>query len=53
MRDLSSADNFFARAIPPFEAPSLLRATAAGFFRFLGCLGMVLLMYQKIGTEQH
>ena len=34
MRDRSRADNFAARALPPFEAPSLESATAAGFFFF-------------------
>lgn len=30
--DLRRADNFLARALPPFKPPSLPRATAAGFF---------------------
>ena len=29
---LRSGESFFARAIPPFEAPSFDNATAAGFF---------------------
>ena len=34
MRERSRADKFLARALPPFEAPSLESATAAGFFLF-------------------
>jgi len=40
MRDRSFAVNFFARAMPPFDAPSLLSATAAGFFFFCDVGGM-------------
>ena len=40
MRDRSRADNFSARALPPFDAPSLLSATAAGFFFFFDVGGM-------------
>jgi hypothetical protein len=32
MRERAFADNLFARALPPFEAPNLESATAAGFF---------------------
>ncbi|HEY5345513.1 MAG TPA: hypothetical protein VIK62_04130 [Verrucomicrobiae bacterium] len=31
---LRFAESFLARALPPFEAPSLPSATAAGFFFF-------------------
>ncbi len=34
MRERSAADSFFARALPPFEAPNFESATAAGFFFF-------------------
>ena|ERR1017187_1664712 len=36
--DLRLEESFAARALPPFEAPSLPSATAAGFFFFIGCL---------------
>ena len=39
MRDRSRPDNFFARAFPPFEAPSLPKATAIGFFFFFFDVG--------------
>jgi hypothetical protein len=34
IRERSFADNLCARALPPFDAPSFERATAAGFFFF-------------------
>jgi len=34
------ADNFCARALPPFKPPSLPSATAAGFFFVLELSGM-------------
>jgi hypothetical protein len=34
--DLRLADSFLARALPPLDAPSLLSATAAGFFFLTG-----------------
>jgi hypothetical protein len=40
MSDLRFAESFFARALPPFEAPSLESATAAGFFSFFDVGGM-------------
>jgi hypothetical protein len=38
--DLRFAESFLARALPPFEAPSLPSATAAGFFFFFADGGM-------------
>jgi hypothetical protein len=42
--DLRSGESFLARALPPFNPPSLPSATAAGFFRltvfFDGFFGM-------------
>jgi hypothetical protein len=49
--DLRFAESFLARALPPFEAPSIPNATAMGFFFLfvvlLGRLGM-----RKCGTKQ-
>lgn len=49
MRDRSSAESFFARAFPPFDAPSIPNATAMGFF-FLAVFVMSV-RYAKIIRE--